>query len=136
MRLTQIPIYNLLRQYFPLKITSREQTKFKTPNNVCKTPKFVCVYNFIVQNYHPKYIRKPKHIMEKSLCIDLRFTSDSKLLFDVRAEQTIYDKCNHIICRSLNLNIPLHLQGSLGLQKHRSDLYTACKFVTELECSL
>ena len=52
---------------------------------------------------------QPTHIMnDKSSCIDLLFTTNSKLLYDVGVEQTIYNKCHHnIIYVSLNLNIPL-----------------------------
>ena len=45
---------------------------------------------------------------DKSSCIDLLFTTNSKLLCDVGVKQTIYNKCHHnIIYDSLNLNIPL-----------------------------
>ena len=49
------------------------------------------------------------HVMNgKSSCIDLLFTTNSKLPCDVGVERTIYNKCHHnIIYRSLNLNIPL-----------------------------
>ena len=51
----------------------------------------------------------PTHIMnDKWSCIDLLFTTNSKLLCDVGVEQTIYSKCHrNIIYGSLNLNIPL-----------------------------
>ena len=47
-------------------------------------------------------------INDQSSCVDLLFTTNSKLLIDVGVEQAIYDKCHHnIIYGSLNLNIPL-----------------------------
>ena len=54
-------------------------------------------------------IGQPTHIMNhKSPCIDLLFTTNSKLLCDVGVEQTIYNKCHYnIIYGSLNLNISL-----------------------------
>ena len=53
-------------------------------------------------------IGQPTYIMnDKPSCIDLRFTTNSKLLCDVGIEQTIYNKCHHnIIYGSLNLHIP------------------------------
>ena len=54
-------------------------------------------------------IGQPKYIMnDKSSCIDLLCTTNSKLLCDVGVQETIYDKCHHnIIYGSLNLIIPL-----------------------------
>ena len=54
-------------------------------------------------------IGQPTHIInDKSSCIDLLFTTNSKFLCDVRVEKTIYNKCHHnIIYGSLNLNIPI-----------------------------
>ena len=54
-------------------------------------------------------IGQPKYIMnDKSSCIDLLCTTNSKLLCDVGVHETIYDKCHHnIIYGSLNLIIPL-----------------------------
>ena len=47
-------------------------------------------------------------VNDQSSCIDLLFTTNSKLLIDVGVEQAIYDKYHHnIIYGSLNLNIPL-----------------------------
>ena len=56
---------------------------------------------------YTQMIGEPVHIMnDKSSCIDLLFTTNSKLLYDV--EQTIYNKCHHnIINGSLNLDILL-----------------------------
>ena len=46
-------------------------------------------------------------INNKSSCINLLFTTNSKLLCDVGVEQTINDKYYHnIMYGSLNLNIP------------------------------
>ena len=45
---------------------------------------------------YTQMIGEPVHIMnDKSSCIDLLFTTNSKLLYDV--EQTIYNKCHHNI---------------------------------------
>ena len=54
-------------------------------------------------------IGQPTHIInDNSSCIDLLFTTNSKLLSEVGVEQTIYNKCHHnIIYGSLNLKIPL-----------------------------
>ena len=54
-------------------------------------------------------INQPTHVINYKLpCINLLFSTNSKLLCDVGVEQTIYDKCHHkVIYESLNLNIPL-----------------------------
>ena len=81
---------------------------------------------------------QPTHIInDKSSCIDLLFTTNSKLLCDVGVEQTTYSKCQHIIYGSLNLNIPLpppYCKRKFGVTKRqRSGMYTACNFISELE---
>ena len=76
---------------------------------------------------------------DKSSFIDMLFTINGKLLTVVGLEQTIYYKCHHNIYGSLNLNTTSFstlLYGSLGLQKHRSDMHTTCNFISEFECSL
>ena len=54
-------------------------------------------------------IGQPTHIINvKSSCIDLLFTTNSKLLCDVGVEKTIYNKCHHYNrYGSLDINIPL-----------------------------
>ena len=51
---------------------------------------------------------QPTHITNNKLsCIELLFTTNSKLISTVGIGQTIYDKCHHnILCGSLNLHIP------------------------------
>ena len=58
---------------------------------------------------YTQMIGQPTHIVnETSSCIDLLFTTTSKLLSDVGVEQTIYNKHHpNIIYGSLNLIIPL-----------------------------
>ena len=64
---------------------------------------------FTTTSGYTQMIGQPTHIMnEKSSCIDLLFTTNSKLHCDVGVEQTLYDKCHdNIIYGSLNLSIPL-----------------------------
>ena len=64
---------------------------------------------FTTTSGYTQIIGQPTHIMnDKSSCIDLLFTANSKLLCDVGVKQTMDDKCHHnIIYGSLNLNIPL-----------------------------
>ena len=47
---------------------------------------------------YTQVIGQPRHIMNnKSSCIDLLFTTNSKLIWDVVVGQTIYNKCHHNI---------------------------------------
>ena len=54
-------------------------------------------------------VGQPTYVInDKSSCIDLLFTANSKLYPDVGVTQTVYDKCHHnITYESLNLSIPL-----------------------------
>ena len=76
---------------------------------------------FTTTSGYTQIIGQPSHIVnEKLSCIDLLFTTNSKLLSDVWVKQTIYDKCHHnIIYRSINLYMPfLHLAvGKFGMTK-------------------
>ena len=64
---------------------------------------------FTTTSGYTEIIGQPRHIMnDKSSCIDLLFTTNSKLLCVVGVKQTMYDKCHrNIIYGSLNLNIRL-----------------------------
>ena len=76
---------------------------------------------FTTTSGYTQIIGQPTHIVNDTLsCIDLLFTTYSKLLSDVGVKQTIYDKCHHnIIYRSINLYMPfLHLAvGKFGMTK-------------------
>ena len=76
---------------------------------------------FTTTSGYTQIIGQPTHIVNDILsCIDLLFTTNSKLLSDVGVKQTIYDKCHHnIIYRSINLYMPfLHLAvGKFGITK-------------------
>ena len=64
---------------------------------------------FTATSGYTQMIVQPTHVInDKPSCIDLLFTTNSKLLCDVGVEQAIYNKCHYNIrYGSLNLNIPL-----------------------------
>ena len=76
---------------------------------------------FTTTSGYTQIIGQPTHIVNDILsCIDLLFTTNSKLLSDVGVKQTIYDKCHHnIIYKSINLYMPfLHLAvGKFAMTK-------------------
>ena len=74
-----------------------------------------------------------------SSCIHLLFTTNNKLLCDVGAEQTIIINVTIILYLdhlSQQTFLSTLLYGSLVVQKHRSDMYTECNFINELEWRL
>ena len=64
---------------------------------------------FTTTSGYTQMIGQPTHIInDKTSCIDLLFTTNSKLLCDVGVEQIIYNKCHYnIIYGLLNFNITL-----------------------------
>ena len=66
-------------------------------------------------------IGQPTHIMnDKSPCINFLFTTNNQLFCDVGVEQTIYNKCHHILYMDhlISTYLFLHLTiGKFGITK-------------------